>query len=152
MSAKPLLDQLIDSPLADYLEAYVWVVSPGREWGDPDSADMTAMVERVASYKPDQEPNYYFTFGYLQAWAVHQLLEEAVANGDLSRDGVVEAMDGMATVDFGDLLPPYTYGPPADRNPSRSTSVFEVNREKPFALGVIASDVTAPEAEAYEFG
>ena len=57
----------------------MWIVALGREWGDPTSPDMTEMVERVATYKPDQSPDYYFEFGYLQAWAAHQLLETAVA-------------------------------------------------------------------------
>lgn len=146
------IDALAATPLADYLEANVWIASLGQEWGDPDSADMTAMVERVAKYKPDQEPSYYFTFGYIQAWATHQLLEAAVANGDLSRDGIITAMNGLDELTFGDLGPAFEYGPPEDRNPPRFTTIFEVDVEKPFALGALASDITSDAAAAYEFG
>ncbi len=145
------IDALAATPLADYLEAYVWVAALGREWGDPDSADMTAMVERVAKYKPDQDPSYYFTFGYIQAWATHQVLEAAVANGDLSRDGILAAMNGLDELNFGDLGPAYGFGSPEDRNPPRFTTMFEVDVEKPFALGAIATDVTSPATEAFEF-
>lgn len=145
------IDALADTPLADYLEAYVWVAALGKEWGDPASADMTAMVERVAKYKPEQTPSYYFTFGYIQAWATHQVLEAAVANGDLSREGIIEAMNGLDELSFGDLGPAYAYGAPEDRNPPRFTTVFEVDVDKPFALGSLAADITSPEAEAFEF-
>ncbi|MGI9615225.1 MAG: ABC transporter substrate-binding protein [Acidimicrobiales bacterium] len=145
------VDELAATDLAPYLEANVWITALGREWGDPESATMTEMVDRVATYKPDQEPDYYFTFGYIQAWAVHQLLDEAVANGDLSREGIVSAMNGMSTIDFGDIGPAYEYGPPEDRNPPRGSTIFEVDVAKPFALGALASNVTSPEAEAYEF-
>jgi ABC-type branched-subunit amino acid transport system substrate-binding protein len=145
------VDELAATPLGDYLEAHVWVVALGREWGDPASADMTEMVERVATYKPDQAPDYYFEFGYLQAWAAHQLFEAAVANGDLSREGIINAMNGLTALDFGDLAPSYGYGPPEDRNPARGSTVFQVDRDKPFALGALVTDVTSPEAEAYEF-
>lgn len=145
------VDELAAGDLAPYLEEYVWVVALGREWGDAASSDMTAMVDRVAKYRPDQDPDYYFTFGYLQAWGVHQLLEAAVAQGDLGREGIVDAMNGLAELDFGDLAPAYQYGPPEDRNPSRGSTVFEVDTSKPFALGALASDYTSPEAEAFTF-
>ncbi|MEZ5378524.1 MAG: ABC transporter substrate-binding protein [Acidimicrobiales bacterium] len=145
------IDALAATPLADYLQAYVWVASMGQEWGAADSTEMTAMVERVAKYKPDQTPSYYFTFGYLQAWAAHQLLEEAVANGDLSREGVISAMNGMSALEFGDLAPSYGYGAPEDRNPPRYSTIFAVDVSKPFALAALAPDITSPAAEAFEF-
>src|SRR5690606_4363213 len=92
------VDELAAGDLGPYLEENVWIVALGREWGDPASTDMTAMVERVAKYRPEQDPDYYFTFGYLQAWAATQLLEAAVANGDLSREGIVSAMNGLAAL------------------------------------------------------
>ena len=145
------IDALAATPLADYLSGFVWIAALSQEWGDPASADMTAMVERVAKYNPDQPPSYYFTFGYIQAWATHQVLESAVANGDLSRDGIITAMNGLDSLSFGDLGPDYEYGPPEDRNPPRYTSIFEVDPEKPFALGVLAANITSPAAEKFEF-
>jgi ABC-type branched-subunit amino acid transport system substrate-binding protein len=145
------VDELAAGDLGPYLEENVWVVSVGREWGDPASVDMTAMIDRVAKYRPEQEPDYYFTFGYLQAWATDQLLAAAVANGDLSREGIIAAMNGLDQIDFGDLLPSYGYGPPEDRNPPRASTIFEVDTSKPFSLGALATNLTSPEAEAYVF-
>ncbi|MCP3935093.1 MAG: ABC transporter substrate-binding protein [Actinomycetia bacterium] len=145
------IDALALTPLKDYLQAYVWVAALGQEWGDPNSTEMTAMVERVAKYKPDQAPSYYFTFGYIQAWATHQLLENAVENGDMSRQGIIDAMNGLAELDYGDLGAAYTYGAPNDRNPSRSTTIFAIDAEKPFALAALAPDVTSEGAKAFEF-
>lgn len=144
------IDALAATPLADYLQAFVWVAAIGQEWGAADSVDMTNLVDRVARYKPDQSPSYYFTFGYIQAWATHQLLDAAVANGDLSREGIITAMNGLEELNFGDLGPVYGFGPPEDRNPPRVTTIFEVDVEKPFALGALATDFASPAAEAYE--
>ncbi len=146
------VDELADTPLADYLQAYVWIAAIGKEWGAADSQGMTDVVDRVAKYRPEQEPDYYFTFGYLQAWGTHQLLEAAVANNDLSREGLVSALNGLDAFDFGDLTPVYEYGPPEDRNPPRATTIFAVDVDKPFALGALATNVTSPAAEAYDFG
>jgi ABC-type branched-subunit amino acid transport system substrate-binding protein len=145
------VDELAAGPLGPYLEENVWIAALGREWGDPASTEMTAMVDRVAKYRPEQQPDYYFTFGYLQAWAADQVLEAAIANGDLSREGIVNAMNGLSELDFGDLSPAYTYGPPEDRNPPRGTTVFEVDTTKPFSLGALVTNMTSPEAEAYVF-
>ena len=82
-------------------------------------------------------PSYYFTFGYIQAWATHQVLEAAVANGDLSRDGIIAALNGLDELNFGDLRPAYVNGPPEDRDPPRGSTVFEVNTDKPFSLGAL---------------
>lgn len=145
------VDELAAGGLGPYLEENVWVVALGREWGDARSSAMVDMLDRVAKYRPEQEPDYYFTFGYLQAWATHQLLEAAVANGDLSREGIVTAMNGLEALDFGDLSPAYTYGPPEDRDPPRGSTIFDVDTSKPFSLGALASDITSPEAQAYTF-
>ncbi len=145
------VDELAGGALADYLTANVWIVALGQEWGAQGSVDMMALLDRVAKYRPEQEPDYYFTFGYLQAWATHQLLEAAVANGDLSRDGLITAMNGLSELNFGDLSPAYGFGPPEDRDPPRGSTIFEVNTDKPFALGALATNITSPEAEAYVF-
>ncbi len=146
------VDELAAGDLGPYLEANVWIVALGQEWGDPDSVDMTSMIDRVAKYRPEQEPDYYFTFGYLQAWATHQLLDAAVARGDLGREGIVEAMNGLAALEFGDLSPSYTYGAPEDRDPPRGSTIFDVDTTKPFSLGALAPGITSPEAQAYTFG
>lgn len=146
------IDILALGDLAPYLTENVWIAALAQEWGFEGSADMTAMVERVAKYKSDQAPSYYFTFGYIQAWATHQVLEAAVANGDLSREGLISAMNGLDELNFGDLGPAYPFGPPEDRNPPRFTTIFEVDVNKPFALGALAPDITSDAAEAYEFG
>ena len=79
---------------------------------------MKEMLADIAKYKPDQQPDVYFTFGYVQAIAVHALLEKAVENGDLSRAGILKAVEDVS-VDYKGLLGDYKYGKPADRDPSR---------------------------------
>ena len=145
------VDELAMGPLADYLTSNVWIVALGQEWGAAGSTEMTNLLDRVAKYRPEQEPDYYFTFGYLQAWATHQLLDAAVARGDLSRDGIIAAMNALPELDFGDLSPAYGYGPPEDRDPPRGSTVFEVNTDKPFSLGALVTNITSPEAQAYVF-
>jgi hypothetical protein len=105
----------------------------------------------VATYKPDQTPNYYFSFGYLQGWATAQLLEQAVQLGSLDRDGIVEAMNSLEALKFDGLAGDYPYGPPEARDPSRITTVFEVDPNGPFGLNAVKQNFSSATAEAYEF-
>jgi ABC-type branched-subunit amino acid transport system substrate-binding protein len=145
------VDVIASGDLQPYLEEHVWIAATGPEWGDESVPGMAKMLERVERYRPDQEPDYYFSFGYYQAMAVHQVLEEAVARGDLGREGIMAAMNGLDELTFEGIIGDYGYGPPEDRDPSRQSTVFRVNMEKPFGLEALKVNFTSEWAEKYEF-
>src|SRR3546814_17724546 len=78
---------LTGSPLMPYLEENFLVASEGVDWGDTSVPGMAELVRIKDTYAPDQTPDIYFNFGYLQAKVVHQLLEVAVEQGELSQIG-----------------------------------------------------------------
>ena len=145
------IDELGASPLAPYLQKTTWIAAEGTEWGDDSVEGMKQMVERVDKYKPDQEPDYYFAFGYNQATAVTAVLEKAVELGDLSHEGIMKASEEVGTVSFDGLGGDYEYGPAAERNPPRNTTIFEVDPDKPFGLGKLKYDFESEAAAKYEF-
>ena len=99
-----------------------------------------------------QNPSYYFTFGYIQALGIHQMLEAAIANGDLSREGIIKAMnEDLGELDAQGLGGNYIYGPPEERVPPPVTSLFKVNTAKPFALEIVKENFTTPHASEFEF-
>ena len=89
----------------------------------------------MKEFEPDQQPDYYFSFGYLQGIAMTALLEKAVELGDLSREGLMKASDELGTVSFEGLSGDYQYGPAESRNPSRMSTIYEVKPDQPFGLG-----------------
>lgn len=145
------VDSLLATPLRDYLTAYVLVVAVGPEWGDPTVRNAAAYAERVKQYKPDQKPDYYFTFGYFQAQATAQLLEKAVAMGDVSRDGIIKAMNSLDKLTFDGLAGDYLYGPPDKRDPSRFSTIFKVSPEAPFGLRSLRFNYTSDIARRFTF-
>ncbi len=144
------IDELANTDLASYYQDHVWIVAVGPEWGDTSYPGVAELLDRLERYRPDQEPDYYFSFANYQADAVRQVLERAVANGDLSRDGIIAAMNGMDVLDFGGVIGDYTYGPPEDRNPPRGSSIFAIDPAKPFALRALKVNFSSDAAEAYE--
>ena len=145
------INALAESPLAPYLEAYFVVVGEGATWGDESVTGMAGMVANLEQFAPDQEPDYYFAFGYLQAVAVVKLLEEAVANGDLSRDGIIAALNGLGETSFDGLSGDYFYGEPADRVPPRENTIFRVNTEVPNGVEAIVTGYESEFAAEFEF-
>lgn len=134
--------------LAPYLQEHFVLAAEGVEWGDTSVPGMAQMLEDAPE---GQQPDIYFAFGYNQARAVHQVLEAAVANGDLSREGIIEAMNGIEVLTFDGLTGDYPYGPPEDRDPPRASTIFAVDPEAPGGLRVLAADVVSEAAENYQF-
>ena len=145
------IDELGASPLKEYLRKTVWIAAEGTEWGDETVPGMAKMVQDVERFRPNQEPDYYFAFGYNQARAVTAMLEKAVELGDLSHEGVKKALAELGTVSFEGLTGDYEYGPADQRNPPRQTTIFEVDPEKPFSLSTLEYLYESELAKQYEF-
>ena len=145
------IDELGASELAPYLAENVLVVAEGTEWGDTEVPGMEQMVSDVEEYRPNQEPDYYFAFGYNQARAMTALLEKAIELGDLSREGLASALEQLGTVSFDGLTGDYQYGPAEERNPPRTSTIFEVDPKKPFGLGTREYEYESEFASQFEF-
>lgn len=141
-----------ESALAPYLQQnYLWV-SEGPEYGDESAPGMAELVRIQETYAPDQEPDVYFNFGYVESKAVHQLLEQAVENGDLSHEGIIEALNSIDAFEYEGLLGDYGWGAPEDRDPPRANSIFRPNPAKPIGLELVVQEHEAPFAADFEFG
>lgn len=145
------LGALAKSPAAPYMEQHLWVAMDGPQWGDTTVAGMNTMLADMTKYKPQQKPDFFFQFGYLQGRAMHAVLEKAVALGDLSRAGVLRAMADLGTVTNDGLSDDYGYGPPATRQPPRSSGVFKVNTSLPYGLELVKGKIRSPTAASFEF-
>ena len=137
LAASPTLSPILQ-------KTFYWT-SEGTTWGDTSVKGMKDLIADAAKYAPAQKPDVYFVFGYSQAKGVHALLEKAVENDDLSRAGILKAIQEVS-IDYEGLLGTYTYGKSADRSPSRETVIFKVNPAVPGALEkvkTVASDTAS---------
>jgi ABC-type branched-subunit amino acid transport system substrate-binding protein len=150
-SSPTWVDELGASPLAEYLQQTTWLLAEGTEWGDEEVPGMAEMVERVEKLAPNQEPDYYFAFGYNQARAMTALLEKAVELGDLSPEGILRASDELGTVSFDGLTDDYQYGSADERNPPRTTTIFSVDPERPFGLATLEYNFATDAAREFQF-
>jgi ABC-type branched-subunit amino acid transport system substrate-binding protein len=140
--------QLASSDLGSYLQEHLLVAGEGTEWGDTSVPGMAQLLEDAPAA---QSPDLHFAFGYAQARAVHQVLEAAVAAGDLSRDGIRAAMASIEMLTFDGLIGNYKYGAPEDRDPPRASTIFAVDPAAPGGLRNLEADVISDVAQELEF-
>jgi len=143
------INVLAASPVAPYMQKYFLFAAEGPNWGDTSVPGMKDQMDAIAAVAPDTVPNGYFTFGFNEARAVHQILEKAVALGDLTPAGIVEASHQIEKLTFGNAYNDYKYGDPGDREPPRATSVNGIDPAKPNGTNVIEPNTASQAAKDY---
>jgi ABC-type branched-subunit amino acid transport system substrate-binding protein len=142
------------SPLVAYLKQYVWVVTDAQcAWGETKEGceGMKELIENHQKFGKDQAPDYYFIFGYTQARVVHQILEKAVEQGDLTRAGVVKAFESLKNVNMGGLLNPISYGTECkDKVPATGSTIWKIDPAQPIALARVAT-LDSPVVKQFQF-
>lgn len=137
---------------AFFQQNFIWV-GEGPAWGDTSVPGMAKLIQDVQQFSPDQRPDQYFAFGYAQAWAMDQILERAVKNGDLSKAGITKATKQVGTLKFDGLVGDYKYGKSAnDRNPPRASTIAKVAAGVPVGLQALETNVTSDAAKKIKFG
>jgi ABC-type branched-subunit amino acid transport system substrate-binding protein len=142
---------LAQSPLKDYMAKNFYIASEGTEWGDTAVPGMKDMLDRLQKYAPSQVPDYYFAFGYNQARAVTQVLEKAIELGDMSRAGILKAMEEVGTLTFDGLSGDYEYGTAAERKPPRTSTIFKINPAKPIGIEKVKYNFESDAAKKFTF-
>jgi ABC-type branched-subunit amino acid transport system substrate-binding protein len=136
---------------AFYQEHYIWL-GYGAPWGDQSIPGMAKMLADQQQYAPNQQPDTYFQFGYGQAWAMDQILEQAAKNGDFSKAGIKKASNQVGTLKFEGLAGDYKYGKSAsDRNPPRDATIAKAAAGQPNGLQIVATNYTSQAGNNVKF-
>jgi ABC-type branched-subunit amino acid transport system substrate-binding protein len=100
-----------------------WKTSgPFARWGE-DVPGMKRLLEAVGRYAPAQQPDPFFVQGWIQAEIVAEILKRADAANDLTRPGIIKALESMREFDPGGLSAPLSYG--LGEPPTRHTRMFD---------------------------
>lgn len=146
------LKALFSGDLRPYAEANVLILAEGGAWDASASKGMADLLDALKAYAPDATPDWYMTVGWTQAKATHQVLEAAVKNGDLSRDGLMKAMNSLDVIKADGLFGDYAWGDAETRNPPRSSTIYGVDIEgSPIGLVPLVQDYTSDAAKSYSF-
>jgi ABC-type branched-subunit amino acid transport system substrate-binding protein len=140
----PLLLQTAAAPAL--LASYTNVGTTGT-FGT-ESAAMTAMQEQLGEGVLPANDGY--TYGWVWQYPLKAALAKAAANGDLTREGLVAAVQGGVEVDYEGALPnSLVGGPPADVD--RSVSINIPSKEGALGIETLLTGYVGPTAAAYDY-
>src|SRR5215213_4983303 len=92
---------LLAGPTAGWLKSHLYVASPVSSFDE--HADLLKAYQEAY---PDVTPSLGVLVGTGMATLMHQVLDAACENGDLSRQGVLDAFNELEEVDTGGLVVP----------------------------------------------
>ncbi len=138
---------LLQSPAAPAVEGLVTVAGPWESY-QTDSPGHQAMRDALG----DVTGNDGYTSGWVWSYPMKALLEQAAANGDLTREGLVAALGEITEVDYQGMLPEGAGNLSGDANAAavRSTSIGTPSQDFPSGL-VSDGFYEGPTASAFEF-
>jgi ABC-type branched-subunit amino acid transport system substrate-binding protein len=110
---------LLDGPSAEWLKTHLYVAAPVSAFADnPD------LLEQYQEAYPDANPSLGVPVGWGMSTIMKQVLDAACENGDLTRQGVVDAFSELEEVDTGGLVVPIR-GYELGKSPSLESFVLQ---------------------------
>lgn len=115
-------------------------------------ADVPGM-EKMRAAAGDQAPNDWYSIGYSSGYVLKAVLEKAIADDSLDREGMVDAANSLTGIDSEGTLPEGTANYEGDPNEAavRVTQLNKVDEAASSKVSVAVEPFTGKTAEAYEF-
>ncbi|MER7459566.1 ABC transporter substrate-binding protein [Micromonospora sp. NPDC126480] len=137
---------LLQSPAAPALLARYEQSAPWNAWAT-DTPGHRALREAL----PGITPNDGYTAGWVWSYPMKAALEKAVADGDLTRAGLLKAVKSLSKVDYEGMLPDgagnYAAGP--NDGAVRVTAIYKPDQAAPTGVSQVRDLFTGPTAAAY---
>jgi hypothetical protein len=126
--------RLLDTPLAPLLSAAYYQSGYSVTWGS-DIPGMQPLYDAMIAASPDKRPSDAFLIGWNEARSMHQILEAALASGDLTRQGIVNAAQSIPVIELDGTAPNQTYAGEPNEYVVRESLVLKPNAEAYAAAG-----------------
>ncbi len=127
--------KLLGTEVAPLLDEYYIASTYIATWG-ADVPGMAEVVEEMTAAQPDLAVSDVYILGWTEGQITRAILEQAAANGDMTRAGIVAAANEV-TVDFGGLAPTQTWAGEPNDFIVRESYMYDVTLEayNPASLG-----------------
>ncbi|MFQ5518123.1 MAG: ABC transporter substrate-binding protein, partial [Acidimicrobiia bacterium] len=126
--------RLLDSPVAPLADAFFYQSAFNVTWGTdiPGMAPVTAAMQTAY---PNRRPSDAFIIGWNEAKVMHQILEAALASGDLTRAGVLKTAQTLEVITLDGVAPDQTYAGTPNDYVVRETAVYKPDLDTYLAAG-----------------
>jgi ABC-type branched-subunit amino acid transport system substrate-binding protein len=117
---------LLDSPVGPLYDALYYQSAYTVLWGEDTPGNNEMMAAMTAVY-PDRRPSDAFISGWNESISMQRVLETAIANGDLTPEGIVAAANSLTGIDYGGAAPNQSYAGTPNDYVQRSLSIYDVD-------------------------
>jgi ABC-type branched-subunit amino acid transport system substrate-binding protein len=137
---------LLQSAAAPALIALYEQTAPWNSWAT-DTPGHTAMREALGSVTP----NDGYTSGWVWSYPMKAALLKAEENGDLTRQGLLDAVKQLSSVDYEGMLPDGAgnYAAGANDGAVRVSAVYKPDKAAPTGVTQVRDLFVGPTAKAY---
>ncbi|MEZ5174598.1 MAG: ABC transporter substrate-binding protein [Acidimicrobiia bacterium] len=136
---------LLDSPAAPIFDTVYYQSAYNVGWGF-DAPGNDEMMAAMRDAYPDRRPSDAFIIGWNEAKVAHQVLADAIANMDLSPEGILTAMNSLEDVDFGGSQPNQSWKGEPNDYVLRSLAIFNPDLATYTAAGGAAQTLSQDDA------
>lgn len=133
--------RLLDTPVGPILDQAYFQSAYSATWGT-DVAGMPGLQEAIIAADPERRPSDAFIIGWTESIAIRKVLETAIANGDLTRAGVVAAANSITDVDFDGLAPNQSYAGAPNDYVQRAIAIYRPSLDAYTAAGAETQTVS----------
>jgi ABC-type branched-subunit amino acid transport system substrate-binding protein len=133
--------QLLGTDSAPAFDQYYTHFAYNALWNTDDTPGMTEVVTEMRERRPAAPISDQYLIGWINGIIVQTILEEAAANGDLTRAGVLAAANSV-TVDLKGLAPNQTWAGDPNDYIVRESYVYDVD------ASLYTGDLTVSDEEA----
>ena len=116
--------RLLDTPVGPILDQVYYQSAYNVSWGT-DVPGMAPLVAAMQDRFPDRRPSDAFVIGWNEAKVMEQILRLAAANGDMTRQGVIDAAQSIEEIELDGTAPNQTYAGDVNDYIVRATAIFK---------------------------
>lgn len=139
---------VLESPAGPAIQALYQQATSFPTW-DADTPGM----EKMRAAAGDTAPNDWFSIGYSSGYVLKAILEKAIDDDKLDREGMVDVANSLTGIDSEGTLPEGTANWAGDPNDDavRVTQLNSVDPKASSKISVSVEPFTGKTAEGYEF-
>lgn len=115
---------LLDSSVAQLIDRSYYESTYYVPWGDGAPGNVE-MMDAMRMAFPERRPSNAFIIGWNEAKAMHQVLADAIAAGDLTREGMAKAVAAQTGVEFGGSQPDQSYAGLPNDYVTRASAIYK---------------------------
>ena len=138
------------TPVAPALKGAL-VTSFAAPWGSKNIPGMQQLIADHDKYSAKTPPSIYFTVAYAQGQVQAEILKRAIAERNLTRQGLLDAKLNLGTVDLGGITPSVSYSPQLGP-PTRKSLITQIDPSVAGFLKTVSADHGSKVADDLSIG